>query len=182
LATISTFVESKPFYRCRKELPVAISLRLAQTFVAGIISATVASAALSQEAQTSRLPAPAGAPAAAAPKLPDTPAGRTFGLYLEALNSGDRAKLLSFLKEHYPSSDAEAQANQIGDVRQRSGGFDVIRVEDYSTASKLVVRVKARAAGNQFTHMLEVSPVAPHGIALIGIGGAEMDLSDWAKR
>src|ERR1041384_2611782 len=40
--------------------------------------------------------------AAAPPELPSTPAGQVLAGYLEALNSGNKAKLEAFIKAHRP--------------------------------------------------------------------------------
>lgn len=68
-------------------------------------------------------PAWAGSP----PVLPPTPAGRVLAAYLEALNSGTREKLETFVQAHRP--DRPGALDIMLDLRWNTGGFDVYSVE-----------------------------------------------------
>ena len=39
------------------------------------------------------------------PQIPDTPAGHTLSLWLEVFNSGDRARLETFMRTYSPTRD-----------------------------------------------------------------------------
>lgn len=63
--------------------------------------------------------------ATAAPKLPDTPAAKVAGEWIDAVNSGDRARLEAF-KERY---QRKAPVEGLLDLRANTGGFDIVRIE-----------------------------------------------------
>jgi D-alanyl-D-alanine carboxypeptidase len=63
----------------------------------------------------------------ASPELPSTPAGKVLGGYLEALNSGNKAKLEAFIKAHRP--DRPDALDRMLDLRWNTGGFDLYSVE-----------------------------------------------------
>ena len=65
--------------------------------------------------------------AGASPELPTTPAGKVLARYLEALNSGNKDKLESFVKTHRP--DRPVAVDLMLDLGWRTGGFDLYSVE-----------------------------------------------------
>lgn len=68
-----------------------------------------------------------GSIAAESPELPSTPAGKVLSGYLEALNTGDKAKLEAFVKAHRP--DRPAAVDIMLDLRWNTGGLDLHSVE-----------------------------------------------------
>src|SRR5690242_17696733 len=68
-------------------------------------------------------PALAGAP----PEVPSTPAGKVLGGYLEALNSGNKDKLETFIKAHRP--DRPDALDRMLDLRWNTGGLDLYSIE-----------------------------------------------------
>src|SRR5882757_325612 len=65
--------------------------------------------------------------AAASPELPSTPAGKVLAGYLEALNSGNKDKLETFIKAHRP--DRPDALDRMLDLRWNTGGFDLYSIE-----------------------------------------------------
>jgi hypothetical protein len=65
--------------------------------------------------------------AAESPELPSTQAGKVLRGYLEALNTGDKAKLEAFVKAHRP--DRPAAVDIMLDLRWNTGGLDLHSVE-----------------------------------------------------
>jgi Peptidase family S41 len=62
--------------------------------------------------------------AMAQPRIPNTPAGHTLGAWLEAFNSGDRARMESYVRTFGPGHDADG----IIAARRSSGGFDLLAI------------------------------------------------------
>lgn len=116
--------------------------------------------------------AAAGLLPAAEVKLPDTPVGRRFAKFIEAFNSGEKARLIAFHKETADDKQAEDRAAQDMEARQRSGGFKLYKVlksEQYS----IVVLVKSVNADEWMRFEFEVSPNPPHDVVRIGVEQAE---------
>ena len=82
---------------------------------------------------------PAAAPASKSP-LPDTAAGKALGAWLDAFNSGDEARISTFVADHkYPKP-----AGLLVQFRQQTGGFELVRVEKTEPlAIRFVVQEKA---------------------------------------
>ncbi len=59
-----------------------------------------------------------------APLIPDTPAGHTLALWLEAFNSGERAGLESFISSSFPG-----RLDPVLQLRTVSGSYDLLRIE-----------------------------------------------------
>ena len=94
-------------------------------------------------------------------QFPDTPAAHQFAGWLEAFNSGDRAKLLEFLQKNNPARAGEIDG-ALG-FRRMTGGFEFKKAEE-STATKFTGIVKERDA-DTFAHFaLEVEAAEPHQI------------------
>jgi len=64
--------------------------------------------------------------AGAEPSIPATPAGRALAAWLEAFNSGDRARIDLFLKTYSPSPAQEALTS--AQFRGQSGGVNLIAI------------------------------------------------------
>jgi D-alanyl-D-alanine carboxypeptidase len=105
--------------------------------------------------------------------IPDTPAGHAFSAWLEAFNSGDRAKVQAYLKKHEPESDDRTDG--MLEFRERSGGFEVVRVEK-SEPLHIDVLLKERGSANQALAKIGVKDSDPVEVLSIGIrlvGGRE---------
>jgi hypothetical protein len=59
--------------------------------------------------------------------VPHTPAGRVLSAFLDAFNSGDRARVTAYLKKYQPKR--ADLVDHILDVRRDTGGFDLVRIE-----------------------------------------------------
>ena len=61
----------------------------------------------------------------AAAQVPDTPAGRQFTAWLDAMNSSDRASMQTFMDKSMPGQSVEQGLA----IRAQAGGYDVKQVE-----------------------------------------------------
>lgn len=103
---------------------------------------------------------------AAAPKLPDTPAGRQFSAWLDAFNSGNRETYRRFLESSMPQRLKDLDREM--DFRERSGGFEWRKSED-STPTRFSAIVQERGS-DQFARIaIEVDPTEPHRIAKVDL-------------
>src|SRR5437899_472379 len=102
-------------------------------------------------------------PLGAAPQspFPDTPAAHQFAAWLEAFNSGDRAKLLEFLQKNHPSHAGDIDG-ELG-FRWMTGGFEFKKVEE-STPTRFAGIVKERDSDTFARFVVEVESQAPHRI------------------
>jgi hypothetical protein len=73
--------------------------------------------------------------------IPDTPAGKTFRAWLDAFNSGDRAKLEAYIKAFEPQQSLERMMG----FHNQTGGFDLIAIES-SEPLMIRFRVKEKAS------------------------------------
>lgn len=96
------------------------------------------------------------APAWAQPVIPDTPAGRVFAAWLEAFNSGDRARMDAYYQRYEPSQSAESMLP----FRANTGGFDLIAI-DKSERLHLEVRVKERKGETTAIGRLDIKDAEP---------------------
>ena len=105
----------------------------------------------------------------AAAQVPDTPAGRQFTAWLDAMNSPDAAAMQAFMDKSMPGQPvAQGLA-----IRAQSGGYDVRKVETTS-ATNIVVLVQERGPAKQFARLLlNVTADAPDVIAGIGLQPAQ---------
>jgi D-alanyl-D-alanine carboxypeptidase len=102
-------------------------------------------------------------------QVPDTPAGRQFTAWLDAMNSSDPATMQQFMGKSMPGSPVE----QGHAIRNASGGYDVRRVEQ-SSATNIVVLLQERGPTKQFARLtVNVTAEAPDLIAGIGIQPAQ---------
>ena len=54
--------------------------------------------------------------------IPDTPAGKTLRAWLEAFNSGDRAKVEAYVKTYEPDQSPDGMLS----FHDQTGGFDLL--------------------------------------------------------
>jgi hypothetical protein len=93
---------------------------------------------------SSRAPAPVAVakPAPATPVIPDTLAGHTLAAWLDAFNSGDVPRMYDFVERY-----KDPMGRRIANVREETGGFDVVAIEKSESRSvTFVVKEKATAA------------------------------------
>jgi hypothetical protein len=73
--------------------------------------------------------------------IPDTPAGKTFRAWLDAFNSGDRAKVEAYIKTFDPQQSVERMMG----FHDQTGGFDLLSIEG-SEPMLIKFRVKEKAS------------------------------------
>jgi hypothetical protein len=106
------------------------------------------------------------APAISQDRLPDTPPGRVLSAWLEALNSGDRARIEKFEADHDGRLPFAVQ--NILRLREQSGGFDFQSIRK-STPLYLEYMLKERASGRDVIGMVEVAEANPTRVANIQV-------------
>src|SRR6266581_4234704 len=94
-------------------------------------------------------------------QIPDTHAAHQFAAWLEAFNSGDRAKLLEFLQKNNPSRAGEIDG-EMG-FRRMTGGFEFRKAEE-STPTRFTGIVKERDSDTFARFVMEVEAAEPHPI------------------
>src|SRR5438045_9759696 len=98
------------------------------------------------------------------PVIPDTPAGHTLHAWLDAFNSGDRARIQAYVAAY----DLTQSADGTVAFRERSGGFDLLGV-DKGDRLHIEFRVKERASPTVAVGKLEVKEVDPAGVVHINL-------------
>jgi D-alanyl-D-alanine carboxypeptidase len=98
--------------------------------------------------------------------IPTTPAGTTFSAWLEAFNSGDRARLASYLEKYDP--DHKNAADNLMGFRDQTGGFTVIRIEK-SEPLHLEAIVKEREGSNFALLTLDLAKAEPPTVKDFGL-------------
>ncbi len=102
-------------------------------------------------------------------QVPDTPAGRQFTAWLDAMNSSDPAAMQQFMDKSMPGNPVEQGLA----IRNNSGGYDLKKVETTS-ATNIVVLVQERGPGKQFGRLtINVTAEAPDRIAGIFLQPAQ---------
>jgi CubicO group peptidase (beta-lactamase class C family) len=105
----------------------------------------------------------------AAAQVPDTPAGKQFTAWLDAMNSSDPATMRTFMEKSMPGQPVEQGLA----FRAQSGGYDVRKVET-SSATNIVVLLQERGPGKQFGRLtVNVTAQDPDRIAGIFIQPAQ---------
>jgi retinol-binding protein 3 len=104
--------------------------------------------------------APTIAPAQAT--IPDTAAGRTFKAFLDAFNSGDRAKIDAYYRTYGDSSNPSAMPPPDAQMQfhNMTGGFDVLQIVN-SEPLHLEAVVKERNSSNKGLATLDVKQGEP---------------------
>ena len=100
------------------------------------------------------------AQASAQPAIPDTPAGRTFKAWLDAFNSGDRARLDAYYQKYEPAASVDGMMQ----FRSSTGGFELLAIEK-SEPRRLEFRVKERNSATVGLGKMEVKNDDPGVIA-----------------
>lgn len=94
--------------------------------------------------------------ASAQPAFPDTPAGQTLKAWLEAFNSGDRARIEAYVQKHDPSRPVDGQVG----FRNQTGGFDLLSI-DKSERTQIQFRVKEKTGPTTAIGRFEVKDGDP---------------------
>lgn len=94
----------------------------------------------------------------AQPAIPDTKAGAVLAAWLDAFNSGDRARLLAYYAKYEP--DHKDRLDRMLDFHERTGGFDLIRIEK-SEPLHLEALVRERDGANFALLQLDVADSEP---------------------
>jgi hypothetical protein len=76
--------------------------------------------------------------------IPDTPAGHTLQAWLDAFNSGDRAKIETYIK----TVDHEQSVDGMLAFRSQTGGFDLLSIE---SSEPMHVRFRVKEKGGPTT-------------------------------
>jgi retinol-binding protein 3 len=90
--------------------------------------------------------------------IPDTAAGRIVSAWLQAFNSGDRARLDDYFKKY----DPEKHADDFMGFRDRVGGFELLSIEK-SEPNRIVFLLKERNSERQALAKFQVSDSDPLG-------------------
>jgi Peptidase family S41/N-terminal domain of Peptidase_S41 in eukaryotic IRBP len=80
-----------------------------------------------------------GSASAQSPAIPDTPAGHALQMWLDAFNSGDRARMQAYLTKYEPNKPLDPQAA----FREQTGGFDLLAI-DQNDRLHIQFRVKEK--------------------------------------
>ena len=89
-------------------------------------------------------------------QIPDTPAGRVLQAWLDAFNSGDRAKIEAYAKTYKPDESIERTLG----FRNQTGGFELLGI-DSSEPLSTSFRVKEKSSSNVATGSLQVNNAQP---------------------
>ena len=90
------------------------------------------------------------------PAIPDTPAGHTLQAWLDAFNSGDRARIQAYHATYEPTGSVDGTMA----FRDRTGGFDLLTVDE---SDRLLIRflVKERESPTTALGTLQVKDSNP---------------------
>jgi hypothetical protein len=86
-----------------------------------------------------------------APAIPDTPAGHTLAAWLDAFNSGDRARIQAYLAKYEPTKPVDGTVA----FREQTGGFELLGI-DKSDRLHVEFRVKEKASPTTAVGKIEV--------------------------
>lgn len=115
--------------------------------------------------------------------IPDTPAGRVLSAWLEAFNSGDPARIASYVQKHDPKNSAELLMR----FHDQTSGFDLLAIEKSAPLS-ITFKVKEKASTTVALGTITVRDAASETVADFGLraippGAAEEDIAlDSAER
>jgi retinol-binding protein 3 len=87
--------------------------------------------------------------------IPDTPAGRVVASWLDAFNSGDRARIGAYQQQYEPTSRLPLDA--IMAFRAQTGGFDLVGIHK-NERLRIEFLVKERASDTRAIGRFEVTP------------------------
>ena len=96
--------------------------------------------------------------------IPDTPAGHTLQAWLDAFNSGDRAKLDNYVK----TIDTTESVDGMQSFHNQTGGFDLLSIES-SEPLRIRFRVKEKNGETTAIGSLNVKDGQPPTVATFGL-------------
>jgi D-alanyl-D-alanine carboxypeptidase len=99
-------------------------------------------------------------------QVADSPAERQFRAWLAAFDQGDRAALLKFFNDNYPSEVGRIDGDL--NFRAGTGGFD-FRKTVSATATEYTALVQERASDQFARAVVTVEPNEPHRILTLGL-------------
>ena len=97
--------------------------------------------------------------------IPNTPAGKTLQAWLEAFNSGDRAKLDVYVK----TIDHQQNVDGMMGFRNMTGGFDLLSVESSGNPLHIRFRLKERDSETQAVGDITVKNGEPPAVESFGM-------------
>jgi len=103
--------------------------------------------------------------------IPDTPAGRTLQAWLDAFNSGDRAKIESYVQTYDPKDSVERMMV----FRNQTGGFDLTAIES-SEPLEITFRVKEKKHPGAGKGGMQVTNAEPHTVESFGVRALSPDV------
>jgi CubicO group peptidase (beta-lactamase class C family) len=112
------------------------------------------------------IPTPPEFVVAQGPEVADSPAERQFRAWLAVFSEGDRAALLKFFTDNYPSEVARIDGDL--NFRQGTGGFD-FRKAVSATATQFTALVQERGSDQFARAVVTVEPNEPHRILSVGL-------------
>jgi hypothetical protein len=104
---------------------------------------------------------------AQAPAIPDTPAGRALSAWLDAFNSGERAKLEAYIKKYDPSENVGGMMA----LHDRTGGFELLSV-DSSLALHITFRIREKHSSAEALGSLRVKGASSGQVIKLWLGAA----------
>ena len=94
--------------------------------------------------------------------VPDTPAGRALSAFLDAVNSGDRARQETFLRD-WPS---RMTVEDVAEWKTTSGGYDLLEVRS-SDPTNVYFRIRQRSREVEEAGRLQVSAESPAALKMV---------------
>jgi hypothetical protein len=94
------------------------------------------------------------------PAIPDTPAGHTLQAWLDAFNSGDRARIQTYITKYDPTNSVDGTMS----FREQTGGFELLGI-DKSERLHIEFRVKEKASPTVGLGKLDVKDGDPAVVA-----------------
>lgn len=98
------------------------------------------------------------------PSIPDTPAGRALGTWLNAFNAGDRTQMGDFIKTYRSPRDIDQEMA----TRKFSGGFDLANIVK-SGPLRIVFRVKEKDSASAAVGKLVLGGEHPPVISVLSL-------------
>ena len=99
------------------------------------------------------------------PDIPDTPAGHTLRAWLDAFNSGDKARIQAYTSKYEP---ATGDADRTVAFHDQTGGFDLLSI-DKSEPLHIEFRVKEKASPTVGMGRLDVKDADPAVVVSFGL-------------
>src|SRR6266576_3618781 len=99
-----------------------------------------------------------------APAIPDTPAGHTLQAWLDAFNSGDRARIQAYLAKYEPAKPLDATVA----FRDQTGGFELLGI-DKNDRLHVEFRVREKGGNTTAVGKIEVKDADPAEVASFSV-------------